>query len=90
LFDLYVTVARNLAQSYLEREFLATEHPLLDDNGDSRGTEVQLDFLTEERGGRAKARKPTAASAISTGDGRLAKSIALSFAQLESTPPGAE
>ena len=34
LFDLYVTVVRNLAQSYLERELLATEHPLLDDNGD--------------------------------------------------------
>lgn len=90
LFDVYVTVARNLAQSYVEREFLATEHPLLDDNGDGRGTEVQLDFLTEEQGGRAKPRKPGASSKISAGDGRVAKSISLSFARTESTAPPAE
>ena len=32
---------------------MSTEHALLDDNGDGRGTELQLDFLTEEEGGRA-------------------------------------
>src|SRR5438093_2372014 len=81
LFDLYVTVARNLAQSYLERELLATEHPLLDDNGDGRGTEVQIDFLTEEQGGRAKPKKPSTAPMNSTGDGRVSKSIALPFSR---------
>ena len=87
LFDLYVTVVRNLAQSYLERELLATEHPLLDDNGDGRGTEVQLDFLTEEQGGRAKPRKPSTSSTVSTADGRVAKSISLPLARMETAPP---
>ena len=54
LFDFYVTVVRNLAQSYLDREVLTTDPPLLDDNGDGRGTEVQIDFFTVEQGGRAK------------------------------------
>ncbi|MBC7816933.1 MAG: hypothetical protein IAG10_08610 [Planctomycetaceae bacterium] len=90
LFDLYVTVARNLAQSYLERELLATEHPLLDDNGDGRGTEVQIDFLTEEQGGRAKLRKPSNLPMNSTGDGRASKSITLSFSQAQAAQPTAE
>ena len=90
VLDLYVTVVRNLAQSYLERELLATEHPLLDDNGDGRGTEVQLDFLTAEQGGRAKPKKSVTTSVMSTGDGRVAKSISLPFVRAESTPPAAE
>ncbi len=90
LFDLYVTVARNLAQSYLERELLATEHPLLDDNGDGRGAEVQLDFLTEEQGGRAKPRKSPTSPTNPTADGRVAKSISLPFVRTETAPPIAE
>ena len=83
LFDLYVTVARNLAQSYVEREFIATEHSLLDDNGDGRGTEVQFDFLTEEQGGRAKPTKPKVSSTISNGDGRNAKALLLLLARTQ-------
>ena len=83
LFDLYVTTTRNLAQSYLEREFLATEHPLLDDNGDGRGTEVQIDFLTVEQGGRAKPKKSNAPTKLTTSDGGLAKTIALPWAKTE-------
>ncbi len=90
LFDLYVTVARNLAQSYLERELLATEHPLLDDNGDGRGTEVQIDFLTEEQGGRAKPKKLSTAPTNSTGDGSVSKSISLPFSRTESARPTAD
>jgi hypothetical protein len=90
LFDLYVTVARNLAQSYLERQLLATEHPLLDDNGDGRGTEVQIDFLTEEQGGRAKPKKLSTAPKITTGDGTVAKSITLPFLRTVSARPTAE
>lgn len=86
LFDLYVTVVRNLAQSYLEREFLATEHPLLDDNGDGRGTEVQIDFLTPEQGGRAKSQKGSTLAAKPTSDGGLAKSIRLTFTRAEPAP----
>ncbi|MBI5757086.1 MAG: hypothetical protein HZA46_01060 [Planctomycetales bacterium] len=90
LFDLYVTVARNLAQSYLERELLATEHPLLDDNGDGRGTEVQIDFLTEEQGGRAKPKKLSTAPKITVGDGSVAKTVSLPFLRTESARPTAE
>jgi len=90
LFDLYVTVARNLAQSYVERELLATEHPLLDDNGDGRGTEVQIDFLTEEQGGRAKPKKGAATARPSTGDGRIARTISLPFATTKAVVQTAE
>lgn len=54
LFDLYIAVARNVVERYIKDEFLPTEHALLDDNGDGRGTEVQIDYLTESQGGRAK------------------------------------
>lgn len=90
LFDLYVTVARNLAQSYLERELLATEHPRLDDNGDGRGTEVQIDFLTEAQGGRARPRKLSTPPMSSTSDGQVAKSISLPILRTESARRAAE
>ena len=86
LFDLYVTVVRNLAQSYLERELLATEHPLLDDNGDGRGTELQIDYLTVEQGGRMKPGKPAAITLKPNSDGSLSKTIRLTFAPM---PPAA-
>jgi hypothetical protein len=54
LFDLYIVLARNVAQRYTDEELLATEHSLLDDNGDGRGTELQIDYLSVEQGGRAK------------------------------------
>ncbi len=54
LFDLIIAVRRNTARKYLAEMLLATEHGLLDDNGDGRGTEVQRDYLTEEEGGRPR------------------------------------
>lgn len=87
LFDLYVTVVRNLAQSYLERELLATEHPLLDDNGDGRGTEVQIDYLTVEQGGRVKPNKPVVITLKPTSDGSLSKSIALPLTPMVNATP---
>ena len=77
LFDLYVTVVRNLAQSYLERELLATEHALLDDDGDGRGTEVQIDFLTVDQGGRLQPNRPVSQPVMTKGDGVLAKTVNL-------------
>jgi hypothetical protein len=77
LFDLYISVARGLAQAYRDRELLATEHSLLDDNGDGRGTELQIDFLSTELGGRAKAVKPTLPTLAPKSDGHLAKTIIL-------------
>jgi hypothetical protein len=77
LFDLYLNVTKNLAQSYADRELLATEHPLLDDNGDGKGTEVQTDYLPESLGGRARPGKPVVDNAISGRDGHLARTIAI-------------
>jgi hypothetical protein len=74
LFDAYLWSARETAQEYASGELLATEHSLLDDNGDGRGSEVQLDYLSEDLGGRVRAgRKPTPHS----GDGGRARSINL-------------
>ncbi len=39
---------------YKAEDNIPTEHALLDDNGDGRGTEVQLDYLDPELGGRAR------------------------------------
>ncbi len=87
LLDIYVKVTQNLAQAYLDRELLATEHPLLDDNGDGRGTEVQIDFLTVEQGGRLKRRKPAVESKGATSDGQLSNSIAIPFMLSDSAQP---
>ena len=54
VFDLYIAVVRNLVERYIKDEFVPTEHALLDDNGDGRGTELQIDYLTEAQGGRAQ------------------------------------
>jgi hypothetical protein len=64
-FDLYIALSRNIAQRYVTNQLLSTEHALLDDNGDGRGTELQLDYLSEEEGGRKRrdftpSRKPGA------------------------------
>lgn len=87
LFDLYITVTRNLAQSYLESELLATEHPLLDDNGDGRGTELQIDYLTVEQGGRAKPNKPQIITIKPTSDGGVSKTIRLSLTPANNSGP---
>lgn len=52
LFDLYINVTQNVARRYSAEMLLSTEHGQLDDTGDRRGTELQLDYLTEEEGGR--------------------------------------
>lgn len=85
IIDLYVGVARDVAQAYLEKNLLATEHAQLDDNGDGRGTELQIDYLTEAQGGRPAGadtplKKPT-------DDGALAKSIRLFSAANETHEP---
>jgi hypothetical protein len=51
LFDLYVIVAKEIAQNYASAERLATEHPQLDDDGDGVGHEPQNAYLPEEQGG---------------------------------------
>ncbi|OWK43046.1 hypothetical protein [Fimbriiglobus ruber] len=75
LFDLYVAVAKEIAQTYADAEQLATEHAQLDDDGDGIGHEVQTPFLPPDQGGpmpgQKKPRNPPQ-------DGLLAAKIILS------------
>ena len=82
LFDLYITVAKSVAQQFVGDELIPTEHSLLDDNGDGRGTELQIDYLTVEQGGRLKPGSKRPLPPKETADGALAKQILL--------PPGAD
>jgi len=53
LLDLYLNVVRRVLLRYQAEENIPTEHAQLDDNGDRRGTELQLDYLEPELGGGA-------------------------------------
>jgi hypothetical protein len=57
LFDLYVVVAKEIAQNYATAEQVATEHAQLDDDGDGVGHEVQNAYLPEEQGGTPPGKK---------------------------------
>lgn len=78
LFDIYLWCAREVAQEYASGELLATEHSLLDDDGDGRGHEVQLDYLSEELGGRRRAGRQLTPRA---GDGGRTRAILLPVAK---------
>ncbi len=63
VFELYLAVVADVTRRYVEDGLIATEHAQLDDNGDGRGSEVQMTFLPPEsadepeaEGTRAKAR----------------------------------
>jgi hypothetical protein len=58
LFDLYVVVAKEIAQNYATAETVATEHQQLDDDGDGVGHEVQAPYLPEDQGGEPPGKKP--------------------------------
>ncbi|HVW38266.1 MAG TPA: hypothetical protein VHB99_13215 [Pirellulales bacterium] len=90
LLDAYLGAARDTAQEYASGELLATEHALIDDNGDGRGTELQTDYLTEELGGRLRAGR--AKPAPRGGDGALARQISLAVPLVapEPVPAAAE
>ena len=75
LLDAYLWSARETAQEFASGELLATEHAMLDDNGDGRGTEVQIDYLSEELGGRRRAGRSMPPPRA--GDGALAREIML-------------
>lgn len=75
LFDLYVVVAKEIAQNYASAEQLATEHQQLDDDGDGVGHELQTAYLPEAQGGSPPGKKPTRPQR----DGLLAARILLSL-----------
>ena len=57
VFELYLAVVADVTRRYIEDELIPTEHAQLDDNGDGRGSEVQMTFLPPESGGEADAEK---------------------------------
>jgi hypothetical protein len=77
LLDLYIEVARKVADRFTANEAIPTEHAQLDDDGDGRGTELQLDYLPAEQGGRFDGTPPPPRS---SGDGRRAAQILLPVA----------
>lgn len=83
LFDLYVLVAKEIAQNYAGAEQLATEHQQLDDDGDGIGHEVQTLYLPEAQGGPAPG---TAGSRRPQRDGQLANRILLAPIKQEESP----
>jgi hypothetical protein len=76
LFDLYVVVAKEIAQNYASGEQLATEHQQLDDDGDGIGHEPQNTYLPEEQGGTPPGKKTNRPRPR---DGLLAARILLSL-----------
>ena len=73
LLDLYLAVARDVEAQYEADELQATEHAQLEDNGDGRGSELQVDFAdksSESPARRIARRRPGR-------DGELSRSIDL-------------
>jgi hypothetical protein len=58
LLELYVATTRDVAQRYFDDMLVITEHAQLDDNADGRGSELQIDYLPPEQGGRLTKAKP--------------------------------
>ena len=54
LVDVFIKATRDMVDAYLgaETPLYPTEHPNFDDNGDGRGSELQIDYLTPEQGGQ--------------------------------------
>lgn len=84
IFDLYLWIARDIALEYSTAELLATEHALLDDSGDGRGTEVQADYLSEQLGGRKRA--STARPPLPNGDGKRSRQVLLALPESVTRP----
>jgi len=76
LLDLYLAAVRRVMTDYRDNDYIATEHALLDDNGDGQGTELQRDDLEPDLGG-LMVRRPMSVVIRPPGDGALAASIEL-------------
>ncbi len=87
LLDVYLWSARETAKEYLPNMLLATEHSLIDDTGDGRGTELQANYLPEELGGKLKAADKWPNPP--TGDGALTRKIILAYPPSPPVPPAA-
>ncbi|MBW3540904.1 MAG: hypothetical protein KY476_11590 [Planctomycetes bacterium] len=86
LLDLYLAVSKRVAEAYAEENALPTEHAQLEDNGDGRGTEPQVDYLPEELGGRGGEPPPKRPESL---DGGRAQRMALSLSPDDDGPVAA-
>lgn len=79
VLDLYIKTVQNLTDLYYENDppLIPTEHPLLDDNADGRGSELQIDYLTMAQGGRSDSKRKRRLREFK--DGKLASSLILPF-----------
>jgi hypothetical protein len=89
LVDVYLWSAQETAKEFFPNMLLATEHSLLDDNGDGRGTELQATYLPEDLGGKLRAGEDWPSPPA--GDGALTRTILLAHppsppVPLEATP----
>jgi hypothetical protein len=82
VFELYLAVVADVMRRYVEDELIPTEHAQLDDNGDGRGSEIQMRFLPPESGGEVavekdqkKAKDPEKPKLEPKDDGFLASKI---------------
>ena len=87
LLDVFLWSARETSSEYATSMLLATEHALIDDNGDGRGTELQINYLSEELGGRLRAGQDWPAPP--KGDGALARGLLLAYPPSPPVPPEA-
>jgi len=88
LLDAYLYTCQAVAQEYATNMFVATEHALLDDNGDGKATEVQADYLSEELGGKLRAGRDKPIR--KTGEGALSRRILLDYPPSPPAPDDAE
>ena len=81
IFDFYIKSTQNLSDIYLKNEppLIATEHPQLDDNGDGKGSELQVDYLTMRQGGRSDSNRKRRLRKFT--DGAIAATVQMPFAQ---------
>ena len=77
VLDLYIKAAQNLVDLYYENDppLIPTEHPQIDDDGDGRGSELQIDYLTMEQGGRSDSKRKRRIRKFR--DGKLAAMVPL-------------
>jgi hypothetical protein len=87
LLDVFLWSARETASEYAGLMLLATEHALIDDTGDGRGTELQIQYLPEELGGRLRA--GTQWPGPPKGDGARARRLLLAWPPSPPVPPEA-
>lgn len=87
LLDLYLRTNQILADLYVENEpaLIPTEHPQLDDDGDGRGSELQVDYLTMAQGGRSDSKRRRRIRKFR--DGAVAANRGLGFSSPEEDDP---